>query len=254
MQCSWTAALRTALALSGFVLLALPLQAETRTALYVTSRTCQTEGLLSAEQCRNAFANAEAEYYDNVPVFDKKEECEKHFRHCAISFAEPPDPKALRFVPAMKGVQVTVNSEEDRMVVPVLESSHPAVSFGRRTVLERQDFRSPVKQQDAQIRWAGSQRQPNTFTASLRGTIDVSVLKQPEPPPASLAPKLIAWCMRFCEAFSRRSRQTSDANPLGAELFVPARDVGAQLYKVIEAHRFSPPTTSDPKSPPGFVR
>src|SRR5215217_7445694 len=135
MQYRWTAALRAALALSGFALLAFPVQAETRTALYVTSRACQTEGLLSAEQCRNAFANAEAEYYDNVPVFDKKEECEKHFRHCAISFAEPPDPKALRFVPAMKGVQVTVNSEQDRMVAPVLESSQSAVNFGRRTVL-----------------------------------------------------------------------------------------------------------------------
>jgi hypothetical protein len=153
-------------------------------------------------------------------------------------------------------VQVTVNSEQDRMVVPVLESTHPAVSFGRRTVLERQDFRSPVKQQDAQIRWVASQKpqkQPNNSTWTLRGPVDVPVLKQPEPPPASLAPKLITWCMRFCEAFSRRSRQTSDANPLGAELFVPARDVGAQPYKVIEAHRFSPPTTSDPKSPPGFV-
>ncbi|MBM6584373.1 DUF1190 domain-containing protein [Microvirga sp. BT689] len=257
MQYRWTAVLHAALALSGFVLLALPLQAETRTALYVTSRTCQTEGLLSADQCRNAFANAEAEYYDNVPVFDGKEQCEKQFRHCAISFAEPPDPKALRYVPAMKGVQVTVSSEQDRMVVPVLESSHPAVSFGRRTVLERQDFRSPVKQQEAQIRWAASQkpqRQSDTSTWTLRGPVDVPLLRESEPPPAFLAPKLMTWCIRFCEAFPGRTSKISGANSTGAEFFVPARDVGAQPYEAIEAHRFSPRTSSEPKMLPGFVR
>lgn len=257
MQYRWTAALHAPLALSGIVLLACPLQAETRTALYVTSRTCQTEGLLSADQCRNAFANAEAEYYDNVPVFDGKEQCEQQFRHCAISFAEPPDPKALRYAPAMKGVQVTVNSEKDRMVVPVLESSHPAVSFGRRTVLERQDVRSPIKQQEAQIRWAASQepqKQLDTSTWTLRGSVDVPLRRDPEAPAATLAPKLITWCMRFCEAFSGRSSKTSGENPSGVEFFVPARDVGAQSYKAIEAHRFSPRTISDPKILPGFVR
>ncbi len=54
----------------GLILPALPLRAEPRTAVYVTSRACQTEGLLSPTECRNAFANAEAEYLDGAPVFN----------------------------------------------------------------------------------------------------------------------------------------------------------------------------------------
>ncbi|MFC5486403.1 DUF1190 domain-containing protein [Microvirga aerilata] len=178
MRCSQAATRHAILVLSGLVLVSPPLQAEVRTKLYITSRACQADSLLSPEECQNAFANAEAEYYDGAPVFGVKDECERVFRRCVISFAEPPDPKAPRYAPALKGVQVSVSSVQDRTAVPVLDGSHPAVSFGRRTVLERQDYRSTVKQEDAQARWAAAQRPPEQSRAAegttwtLRGRVD----------------------------------------------------------------------------------
>jgi hypothetical protein len=141
---------RAAIALSSIAVLAPSVQAKPRSAVYITSRACESDGLLSAEQCRNAFANAEAEFNDRAPIFADQEACEQQFPRCAISFAEPPDPKALRYSPAMKGVQVTVDANRDRTVVPVLEGRHPTVSFNRRTVLSRQDGRIRAPQPDAE--------------------------------------------------------------------------------------------------------
>ncbi|QRM35582.1 DUF1190 domain-containing protein [Microvirga sp. VF16] len=253
MQCSPATALRAVVLLSGLLLPALPLQAETRNALYVTSRNCQTDGLLSTEQCRNAFANAEAEYYDRVPVFDRKEECERQFRRCAISFAESPDPNALRFVPAMKGVQVTVNSERVRTVVPVLDDGHSAISFNPRTVLERQDFRSS-KPQQAQVERVEPQSQSDASTWVLRGRVDAPVLKEPEVPLPSLIPSLITWCSQYCEAFSGRGNRTSHLSPVGTELFVPMLDAGARPYELIETRHFKRLPTPAPKNLPHFIR
>jgi hypothetical protein len=187
------------------------------------------EGLLTPDECRNAFTNAEAEYNDAVPVFDQQADCEKEFRRCVISFAELAHPStALRFAPKMKGVQVSVTSAKVRTVVPVLEGGHPAVRFDSRTVLSVQDVRSPLRQQDAQTRWAAFQGQV-------------------------LAPKFIEWCKQFCEAFSKQSKSASGPSEPSAGLWSPRVDPGARSYAGIETHRFSPRRPLGPVNQPRFV-
>lgn len=229
MQHRQADALRAVLALSGLVLIAPPLRAETRTAIYVTRATCEMEALLTPEECRNAFTNAEAEYNDAVPVFDQQADCKKEFRRCVVSFAEPAPPStALRFAPKMKGVQVSVTSAKVRTVVPVLEGSHPAVRFDSRTVLNLQDVRSSLKQQDSQMRWAAFQKQ-------------------------ALAPKFIEWCKRYCDAFSKRGNSASPPSAPNTGLWSPRIDPGARSYASIETHRFSQRRPLDPAGQPRFV-
>ncbi len=222
--------LRAGLVLCSLFSLAPALQAGVRKANYVTTKACQMDSLLSAEECRNAFANAEAEFNDSAPIFEKQEECEKHFPRCVISFSEPPRSSTeLRYTPKMKGVQVTVNSQLDRTVIPVLETRHPAVSFGDRTVVSSQDFRSPIKQQEAQNRWAEFQDQ-------------------------LIIPKLIEWCKRFCLALSDRGKPASAEVHLSPAFFVPILDVGAQSYDPIETHQFSSATVPITRTQPRFVQ
>ncbi|MBM6579373.1 DUF1190 domain-containing protein [Microvirga sp. BT689] len=251
MRRSPACVLQAVAALSGLMLLPPPLQAEPRTAFYVTSRSCQASGLLSVEECLNAFANAEAEYFDGAPVFNRQDECEKLFRRCVISFAEPPDPKALRYAPVMKGVQVSVTSARDRTAVPVLDGSHPAVSFSRRTVMERQDDRSPVKRQDVQVGWAAVQRPSEEPTWVLRGRVDPPDQEASVPAHPALALGLMDWCRRFCGALPARGHRTAGPD---AGLFAPRPDPGAQAYEVVDPRQFSRPKT--PASPPlpRFVR
>jgi hypothetical protein len=250
MRCWQACVLQAVVALSGLMLIPPPLQAEPRTAFYVTSRGCQTDGLLSAGECLNAFANAEAEYFDGAPLFDRQEACEKLFRRCVISFAEPPDPKALRYAPALKGVQVNVSSEHDRTAVPVIDGSHPAVSFGRRTVAQRQDDRSSVKQQDAQARWAAVQRPAKESTWVLRGRVDPPNRDTSAPTHSSLALGLIDWCRRFCGGLPARGHQAAGPD---TGLLAPRPDPGAQVHGEVDPRRFSRPTI--PASPrlPRFV-
>ncbi len=223
-------ALRAGLMLCSLVSLAPTLEAGTRTAIYITTKACQMNGLLSAEECRNAFANAEAEFNDSAPIFDKQEECEKQFPRCVVSFSEPPRSSTeLRYVPKMKGVQVTVTSQLDRTVLPVLEARHPGVSFSARTVVNNQNFRSPIKQQEAQNRWAEFQSQ-------------------------LLIPKLIDWCKRFCLALSDGGKPTSAGGHLSPAFFAPILDAGARSYELIETHQFSSATVPITRTQPRFVR
>jgi hypothetical protein len=229
MQHQQAYALRLVLALSGLVIASPPLRAETRAVIYVTRATCEMDGLLNAEECRNAFANAEAEYNDAVPVFDQQADCEREFRRCVISFAELAQPStALRFAPKMKGVQVSVISAKVRTVVPVLEGGHPAVRFDNRTVTSMQDVRSSLKQEEAQMRWAAFQRQ-------------------------ALAPKFVEWCKRFCDAITKRDNPASGSSEPSSGLWSPRVDPGARSYASIETHRFSPRRPLVSANQPRFV-
>ncbi len=223
-----TYAVRATLVLCG-LLISPPIQSATRTSVYVTRGTCQADSLLSMEECRNAFANAEAEFNDNVPVFARQEECEKQFRRCVISFAElPSSSTVLRYVPKMRGVQVSVESEQDRTVVPILDGNHPAVSFGRRSILNPQEFRSPLRQEEARNRWASFQRQ-------------------------MAVPKFIEWCKRFCVALSEDRSQTSLESAPTSTLFKPTIDAGAQAYRPLETHHFRSPSAPVIRVQPRFV-
>lgn len=254
MQRFLASGFRAAIALSSLALFAPPIQAKPRTALYITSRACETDRLLSAEQCRNAFANAEAEFNDRAPIFADQEACERQFSRCAISFAEPPNPKSLRYSPAMKGVQVTVDADLDRTVVPALEGSHPMVNFSRRTVLSRQDGRTRAPQPDAQPQRTASATPPDSSTWMLRGTVDSSVPVLPQSQRSALAPRLAAWCAQFCAGFPRPGTRASGPIQSGTGLFVPAVDMGARPYEIIDIHRFSRTGLPVPRTQPRFVR
>ena len=254
MQWCQASGFRAAIALSSLALLAPSVQAKPRTAVYSTSRACETDGLLSAEQCRNAFANAEAEFNDRAPIFADKEACERQFTRCAISFAEPPNPKALRYSPAMRGVQVTVEADRDRTVVPVLEGSPPAVNFNRRTVVSREDSRTRARQPDAGPQQVASAAPPDSSTWKLRGTVDFSVPVLPPSQLSSVAPRLAAWCTRFCTGFSGPGPRGPDPSKPGTGLFMPAVDVGARPYETFDTHRFSRTGLPAPRNQPRFVR
>jgi hypothetical protein len=225
-----TRALRAGVVLYGLVSLAPTLQAGTRTAMYVTTKACQSASLLTVEECRNAFANAEAEFNDSAPIFAKQDECERHFPRCVVSFSEPPRSSTeLQYTPKMKGVHVTVNSERDRTVIPVLEGRHPAVSFSSRTVVSSQDFRSSIKQEDARNRWLEFQKQ-------------------------LVIPKLVEWCKRFCVALSDGDVRESGRAQLSRALFVPIIDAGAHSYDPLETRRFRSVSLPVTRAQPRFIR
>jgi uncharacterized protein YgiB involved in biofilm formation len=246
--------LRAVLALSSLVLLAVSAQAKPRIAVYITSRACETDSLLSAEHCRNAFANAEAEFNDRAPIFSDQEVCERQFSRCVISFAEPPNPKALRYSPAMSGVQVTVNADLDRTVVPILDGSHPTVSFSRRTVMSRQDGRSRARQPDAEPQRTMPATLPNGSTWALRGTVDPSVQVLPPSQLSRSEPRFAFWCSQFCAVSSGPNPRALGLNKPGTALFVPMIDPGARPYETMETHRFSRAGLPVPRSQPRFMR
>jgi hypothetical protein len=146
----------------------------------------------------------------------------------------------------MKGVQVTVNTQQGKTVVPVLEIHHPAVSFSSRTVQDLRDVRSPLRQQEAQTRWAAFQRRLEDPTPVLRGTLD-QAFDPPasEPRFASLAPKLIEWCMRFCGSLPVGGHQSLAAPQSGTGLFSPNID---------ETSRFSRQNAPGTQAKPRFVQ
>lgn len=251
-----THALPPVLALSGLILLASGLHAKPRTANYVTSQACQTDVLLSAEECANAFANAEAEFDDGVPVFDRQAECEEQFRRCIIRFSEAQTSSApLRYAPKMKGVQVTIDPEQGRTVVPVLDGSHPAITFSSRTVEDRRDVRSALRQQDAQTRWAAFQRRLEDPAPKLRGALhDKFAPHVPEARFATLAPKLLEWCNRFCGSRAGQSAPAAAEPQPSAWLFSPRTDAGAPSPPLLETRSFSRKSTLAAPVQPRFVQ
>ncbi|MBL0403731.1 DUF1190 domain-containing protein [Microvirga aerilata] len=247
--------LYAAILVSGLILSAFPLRAEPRTAVYVTSRACQTEGLLSPTECRNAFANAEAEFDNSIPVFDRQDECERHFRRCAISFAEAPNLKTLRYGPIMKGVQVSVISARERTVVPVLDGSHPMIRFSPRSVTERQDSRLSAQSHDASARMAAAvppqgEQTRGEETWTLRGIVHNDPT---QPLPSSLTPKLLEWCRRFCDAFTGRAGRGFVAGQPDPGLFYPHLSAGAQSGEPLTTLRFRPSVGPVSLSPPHFA-
>lgn len=240
--------LRAVLALLGLVLIPAALQAKPRSTVYVTTRACQTYGLLSQQECRNAFANAEAEFSENVPVFDEQDECERQFSRCVISFPSIADPKATLFAPMMKGVRITVQSDNDRTVVPVLEGNHSAIQFDPRTILRLQDHRSSLKQQNARNRWIAFQRSQEFQDAFMP-----AAQQSMEPQQVSLAPKLAEWCRRFCEHARAPDMSAPPVIQAHRSLFSPDIDAGAHVQEAADTHRFSKRNMPVIRSQPRFV-
>jgi hypothetical protein len=249
---------RTMLILSGLVLGNQALGGESSAAIYATNRSCQKAGLLTTAECHNAFANAEAEFDDNVPVFAEEQTCKQHFGDCTISFANSPSPKELRFAPVMKGVQVNVKTVQDRSAVPVLDGGHPGIRFTPRPLTTMEDTRSPVRQQEAQARWAALQKpqvqvSQDKSTSMLRGTVHYDTeLGLPKPQPTLLARRLLDWCQQSCTEPSARAPQPLTSDEPDPGIFSPALSQAVHFSDVIDTRRFSKMSHHGSYTAPGF--
>ena len=122
--------------------------------LFSTSASCELTQLLSADQCRNAHANALAELDEKSPRFASRAECEKSFKHCMIAGFNR---KRVEFEPALRGFEVNARSEADKTVLPALEGDSSSLQFRARTVLRQETGISFSLREQAQKRWAQAQ-------------------------------------------------------------------------------------------------
>ncbi len=137
------------LATAMFVLAPEPGQAQVGTE-YGSRSACERAARLTAEQCANAFANAQAEWDEAMPRFPKREECAKRFGRCQIADMRRGRPS---FQPVMDKVTV-LNRGSNVTVVPVAPASTRGVAtFSERSVLQKRTERSERKQAEAQKRW-----------------------------------------------------------------------------------------------------
>lgn len=114
---------------------------------------CERSGRLSAEQCANAFTNAQAEWDEGTPRFARRAECEQRFRRCQIAGLSS---GKVSFQPVMDKVLVTQRGGNVTVVPVAPPGGQGLARFGERTVLQRKPERSDRKQQEAQKRWEAS--------------------------------------------------------------------------------------------------
>jgi len=123
--------------------------------IFSTSSSCELSTLLTADECRNAQANALAELDEKSPRFPSRAECEKSFRRCMIAGF---DRKRVEFEPALRGFEVNVRSATDKTVVPLVDGDGSVLGFHSRTVLRADAGISHMARDQAQARWAQEQK------------------------------------------------------------------------------------------------
>ena len=123
--------------------------------VFSTSSSCELSTLLTADECRNAHANALAELDEKSPRFASRAECEKNFKRCMIAGF---DRKRVEFEPALRGFEVNVRSATDKTVVPLVDGDGSVLGFRSRTVLRADAGISHMARDQAQARWAQEQK------------------------------------------------------------------------------------------------
>jgi hypothetical protein len=119
-----------------------------------TEQSCVSDHRFSLEQCRNAAANAQAEFDEKTPRYAKRDQCEVVFGvgHCSVGFAGTRgysgNAAGVYFTPRQTGFRITVRSENDMTVLPF--SSNPLLSFRPRTILRMQTSRNPHVREEAE--------------------------------------------------------------------------------------------------------
>ncbi|MCW2283825.1 hypothetical protein M2323_004589 [Rhodoblastus acidophilus] len=116
---------------------------------YATQASCQADVAFTADECRNAFANAQTEIDEAAPRFSKRDECERHFRRCMIAGFQG----RVEFAPALKAVEITVVSSSEKTVTPVLQTEAPGIVLSSRTVLRPDNHISAAKRKKNQENW-----------------------------------------------------------------------------------------------------
>ena len=119
-----------------------------------TEQSCVSDHRFSLEQCRNAAANAQAEFDEKTPRYAKRHECEAVFGvgHCSIGFAGTNGfsgkATGVYFTQRQTGFRIIIRSENDMTVLPL--SGSPLLSFQPRTILRMQTSRNPHVREEAE--------------------------------------------------------------------------------------------------------
>lgn len=117
---------------------------------YASISRCLSDKKLDPKICRQAAANAEAEFDEKMPAFPKRESCEALYGRgrCSITFQSGLGGRRGRsgvaFGARQDGFRITVRSDHDAFVVPVGPQS--VMSFTSRTILR------PVTSRSAKIK------------------------------------------------------------------------------------------------------
>ena len=124
---------------------------------YGSRAACERGGRFSADQCANAFANAQAEWDEGTPRFPTRPACEARFGRCQIAGVSRGKPS---FQPVMDKV-VILDRGSNVTVLPVAPRGQAGVvRFSERSIQQRRTERSDRKQQEAQKRWEASWTAP----------------------------------------------------------------------------------------------
>lgn len=129
---------------------------------------CERSARFSAEQCANAFTNAQAEWDEGMPSFAGRDQCVKRFGRCQIAGVSR---GKVSFQPVME--RVVINQRGGNVtVMPVAPpSAQGGARFGERTILQRKPERSERRQQEAQKRWEALWAAADAGAAGAEGTI-----------------------------------------------------------------------------------
>jgi uncharacterized protein YgiB involved in biofilm formation len=129
---------------------------------YTTQTICENAKLLSLQDCKNAFVNANAELDEKAPRFSNRSECEHYFRYCIIgdirgdSVHGKAKPR-VSFIPALRAIVISGHSRGDRRVLPLVEGGKGGSLFQSRAVAETDSMESGEKTRRAQAAWAQQQ-------------------------------------------------------------------------------------------------
>lgn len=176
---------------------------------YGAEHSCVAAAKISAEQCANAAANAQASFEERAPRFPSRDACEKVFPQggCSVGFSGGDGwagkKSGVYFSPRQSGFRVTVNSDREISVVPFLAG--PAIDFPARSALKRDthiDFKTARQSRE---NWRAN---PSGASGAQFGVATPSGTGSPGalPPPPPLDPNFD--CAAVLEPDARDSAAT----------------------------------------------
>jgi hypothetical protein len=127
---------------------------------FATPYLCSQAGRYTPDQCKTAFANAQAEWDETAPRFPSREACMRYFKRCVIG--KPAPGSRVSFLPGFDGVQIQAGPTGS-MVVPVFAASGIRPNARPRPIDVLKTERNPQRQRQAQAAW---QAQVNAFNAA----------------------------------------------------------------------------------------
>jgi hypothetical protein len=110
-------------------------------AIYADRQECLQGGVLTAEQCGQAFLNARAEFEEKAPRYRQRAGCERAHGTCAaqISTSENPAARglgAVTYVPAFRGVALKRDKQGALVILPEIAGGEARASFVPRSATQ----------------------------------------------------------------------------------------------------------------------